>query len=246
MNTIKISKTRTKVIAHRGLSGIECENTNAAFVAAANRSYYGIETDIHVTPDGRFVILHDSKTTRVSEIEVDVDKQPFDEIKDVLLRNPRIIEEEHNVIRRDLVIPTLEEYLSICKKYDKVAVIELKGAMCGHLERLVEEVKTYGDLGKTVFISFDWENVVGIRKLLPNQKVQFLCCKWEDELIEKLVRYDLGLDISYPALSAEIVQTLHANGIEVNCWTTDTADAAERLMGYGVDYITTNILEQTD
>ncbi len=246
MNTVKISKTRTRVIAHRGLSGIECENTNAAFVAAANRSYYGIETDIHVTSDGRFVVLHDSKTTRVSETEVDVDKQTFDEIKDVILRNPRIIEAEQNVTRRDLVIPTLEEYLSICKKYEKVAVIELKGLMYDHLEQLIETVKTYGDLEKTVFISFDWGNVVGIRRLLPEQKVQFLCNKWEDDLIEKLVKNNLDLDISYPALSAEIVQRLHANGIEVNCWTTDTADTAERLMGYGVDYITTNILEQID
>lgn len=246
MNTVKISKTRTKLIAHRGLSGIECENTNAAFVAAANRSYYGIETDVHVTPDGRFVILHDSKTTRVSETEVDVDKQPFDEIKDVLLRNPRIIEAEQNVVRRDLLIPTLEEYLSICKKYDKVAVIELKGWMRDHLERLIEVVKTYGDLDKTVFISFIWDNVAETRKLLPEQKVQFLCNKWEDDLLEKLVKYNIDLDISYPALSAETVQLLHTNGIEVNCWTTDTADVAERLMGYGVDYITTNILEQAD
>ena len=44
MNTIKLNKGNVRVVAHRGLSGIERENTNAAFVAAANRSYYGIET----------------------------------------------------------------------------------------------------------------------------------------------------------------------------------------------------------
>ena len=46
MNTIKFDKKNVKVIAHRGLSGIETENTNSAFVAAGNRSYFGIETDI--------------------------------------------------------------------------------------------------------------------------------------------------------------------------------------------------------
>ena len=34
MNTVKFDKKETKIIAHRGLSGIEKENTNAAFVAA--------------------------------------------------------------------------------------------------------------------------------------------------------------------------------------------------------------------
>ena len=50
MNTIKLNTTGTnvKMIAHRGLSGLEAENTCAAFVAAGNREkYFGIECDIH-------------------------------------------------------------------------------------------------------------------------------------------------------------------------------------------------------
>ena len=40
MNTIKIDKGQVKMIAHRGLSGLEKENTCAAFVAAGNRESY--------------------------------------------------------------------------------------------------------------------------------------------------------------------------------------------------------------
>ena len=40
MDSIKIDSRNTKMIAHRGLSGIEKENTNAAFIAAGNRSYF--------------------------------------------------------------------------------------------------------------------------------------------------------------------------------------------------------------
>ena len=36
MNTTKIDSRKTKMIAHRGVSAIECENTAAAFVAAGN------------------------------------------------------------------------------------------------------------------------------------------------------------------------------------------------------------------
>ena len=43
--TVLINAKQTKIIAHRGLSGIECENTIAAYIAAGNRNYFGIETD---------------------------------------------------------------------------------------------------------------------------------------------------------------------------------------------------------
>lgn len=53
MNTAFIAdKKNAKMVAHRGLSGIERENTLLAFVAAGNRSYWGIECDVHVTKDG--------------------------------------------------------------------------------------------------------------------------------------------------------------------------------------------------
>ena len=66
VDTIKINKGNARMIAHRGLSAIETENTTAAFIAAANRSYYGIETDIRRTADGKFVCLHDDNTRRVA------------------------------------------------------------------------------------------------------------------------------------------------------------------------------------
>ena len=85
MNTIIFNKANTQVIAHRGLSGIETENTNAAFVAAGNRSYYGIETDIYRTADGRFVINHDRDFMRVAGEDMDVETSNLSEIQDIIL-----------------------------------------------------------------------------------------------------------------------------------------------------------------
>ena len=72
MDTIKVNNTRVKMIAHRGLSGLEKENTCPAFVAAGNRSYFGIETDIHITKDGQYVIIHDESPKRVSDEKYDI------------------------------------------------------------------------------------------------------------------------------------------------------------------------------
>ena len=88
MNTTKINSGKTKMIAHRGVSGIECENTAAAFVAAGNRSYYGIETDVHRTSDGQYIIIHDDNTVRVSGKELSVENNDFDTLRSLILRGP--------------------------------------------------------------------------------------------------------------------------------------------------------------
>ena len=123
MNTVKFNKKNTLVIAHRGLSGIEKENTNAAFVAAGNRSYYGIETDVHITLDGKYVVFHDDTTGRVAVDNMEVEKTTFDCLRSLLLTDIDGVKG-----RSDIRIPTLQEYISICKKYEKIAVLELKNA----------------------------------------------------------------------------------------------------------------------
>ena len=45
--TVKLNaKGKVQIIAHRGMSALETENTAAAFIAAGNSSCYGVETDI--------------------------------------------------------------------------------------------------------------------------------------------------------------------------------------------------------
>lgn len=242
MNTIKLNKqgTNVKMIAHRGLSGLERENTCAAFVAAGNReTYWGIETDIHCTADGKFVIIHDDTTTRVSGVEMTVEETDFD-----TLRSLHLLDKEREGTRWDLVLPTLEEYISICKKYEKVAVLELKNPMpeaaVVEIIKAVEEME-YAD--KMVVISFSFDNMVYLRKHFPNQKAQFLLSAWDDKWLPKLKEYNLGLDIKHIAVTPELVEKIHAIGQEINCWTVDTLADAARVLECGVDYITSNILE---
>ena len=77
MNTIRFNRGNVKLVAHRGLSGIETENTCAAFIAAGNRDYFGIETDARITADGKFILMHDDTTARVSGVELKVTLEAF-------------------------------------------------------------------------------------------------------------------------------------------------------------------------
>ena len=239
MDSVKINSRSTHMVAHRGLSGIELENTNAAFIAAGNRSYFGIETDVHKTSDGKFVVFHDDHTGRVAERDVVVEETPFDE-----LRSMKLIARDGDPERIDMRIPTLREYISTCKRYDKIAVLELKNEFTAQeIKAICDEINEEGYLDQVIFISFAFINLVYVRELYPNQTVQFLTSKYADDLNQILKAHSFDIDIEYTELTKERIEKFHAYGVKVNCWTCDDKDFAEKLAEYGIDYITSNILE---
>ena len=241
MQTCKLSEQKPLMIAHRGLSGLERENTHAAFVAAGNRSYFGIETDVHVTADGKYVIIHDDTTTRVTGVEMTVEETDL-----ATLRQLKVLDRGTEEPRGDLCLPTLEEYIAICKRYDKVAVLELKNRMPTHcIWEIAGIIDSMGYLEKTVFISFKLQNLIDLREKYPEQPAQYLVSKIEDPdaLVETLKRHRLDLDARYSALTEELVARVHEEGLKVNVWTVDKPETGVRMMAMGVDFITTNILE---
>ena len=124
MDTIHLlNKGKTLMVAHRGVSGLEKENTMPAFVAAGNRSYYGIETDVHKTADGKYILFHDDTTARVAIDNMVVEETAYD-----TLRALPLTDREGKRGRIDLRMPNLEEYINLCKAYGKDAVLELKNA----------------------------------------------------------------------------------------------------------------------
>ena len=227
------------MVAHRGVSGIEKENTCSAFVAAGNRSYFGIETDVHRTLDGRFVCIHDDTTGRVAIDNLKVEESTFDTLRSLVLADTDGVKG-----RADLRIPTLQEYVRICKKYGKVGVLELKNALePADIQKIIDIIRAEDYLSGIIFISFCLETMICLRGLLPQQPCQFLISSFPDDLIDTLVKYDLDLDIYYKALTEENLAALKEKGIRVNVWTVDRPEDAARLIGWGVDYITSNILE---
>ncbi|MBE6988335.1 MAG: glycerophosphodiester phosphodiesterase, partial [Ruminococcaceae bacterium] len=81
-------------------------------------------------------------------------------------------------------------------------------------------------------------------KMLPEQSIQWLTYKEIDEAaINNILEHKLDIDAHYKLLSRELIEKLHAKGVTVNCWTVDDKEMAEKLIEWGVDMITSNILE---
>lgn len=239
MNTIKFNSQNTLTVAHRGVSGLERENTNAAFIAAGNRSYFGVETDVYRTSDGHFVINHDGNANRVGGVNVAMENTPWELLREVVLYDM-----DGSKDRYDLRLPSLENYISICKRYEKYCVLELKSIFTPEeTAAMIDLIKGYDYLDHVIFISFHYEDLLNVRAILPEQPCQYLTGDNSDEMIKKLVADKMDVDILHTALTEERVAAMHSAGLKVNCWTVDDPARGEELAAWGVDYITSNILE---
>ena len=85
-DTIRLTQeNKPMMIAHRGMSGLEMENTASAFVAAGQRSHFGIETDVHRTADGEFIVIHDDNTKRVAGDEMIAEQTSYRTLRSLRL-----------------------------------------------------------------------------------------------------------------------------------------------------------------
>ena len=239
MNTIEFNnKENVKMIAHRGLSGLELENTALAFEAAGSRSYYGIESDVHVTKDNQFIIFHDDDLTRLAGVNKVVEESTFDELRATPLK------ERDGSTNENLYMPSLDEYLEICKKYDKQAILELKNEMAQeHVFAIADAVQSAGWMERTTFISFSGENLVRLRARYETADAQYLTEECSNEEIAFMIEHNFDADLSWRCVTKEKVDTLHKAGLKVNCWTVNSVTVAALMKACGVDMITTNILE---
>jgi len=239
-NTIKFeNKGNVKMVAHRGVSGLELENTCPAFVAAGVKSYYGVETDVHVTADGKYIIAHDDDLRRIAGLNAVIRESLFDD-----LRSVRLTDTDGKTKRADLFLPSLDEYLYICKKYDKICVLELKEEMRENdIVGIANAVSEAGMFEKTVFISFCGQNLIYLRKHFSAAVAQFLSSDISERTVSFILKNGFDADIYHRAVDKDFVDLMHKNGRVVNVWTVDKLEDAERLCDCGVDMITSNILE---
>ena len=237
-NTKKIDKGDARIIAHRGLSGIEIENTEAAFINAGENSYYGIEADVRKTADGKFVMCHDADLERISGQKIDVEYSTLAELQEIPLLNKDGKKDE------SIHLTTLENYISICKEYNKQAILELKSVFNkDEIGEIVEIIVSLDYLDRVTFISFNYDNLLYVREFSPDQSAMYLFSKMNDEIVDMLIRDRIDVAIKHTKLTKSDLDRFHEAGLKVNCWTVDNKATAEKYAKWGVDYITTNILE---
>ena len=142
----------------------------------------------------------------------------------------------------DLKMCTLDEYLQICKKYDMVAVIEVKDenntAHCDEIVNLVEKHKV-----EAVYISGVFENLVEIRSLCDNPVYYVMQDITQEKIQQAESISNCGIDFNADkkeVFETDILQQCLDKGIKLCAWTVDDTETRDKLVEYGVKLITTN------
>src|SRR5215212_7629564 len=118
-------------LAHRGASDIAPENTIEAFRLAVEAGAGGLELDVHITRDGRLVVIHDATVDRTTGGTGAVSGMTIDELRG--LDAGYKFSPEAGPTRpyrgRGVRVPTLDEVL---EEFPGVAVnIDIKAGLPG-------------------------------------------------------------------------------------------------------------------
>ena len=117
-----------KMFAHRGCwSKIVPENSIHGVARAARHGYMGIECDVKKTSDGKLVIMHDrtiNRTCRNSDYSKISGKVAIGNLTFNELRNNYVLASSNPEYRTQ--VPTLEEILKECKKYNLTPMLHSK------------------------------------------------------------------------------------------------------------------------
>jgi glycerophosphoryl diester phosphodiesterase len=214
-----------KIIAHRGASAYEPENTIRAIVAAIRLGADMVEVDVHSTRDDQLVVIHDAEVDRTTNGKGAVRDMSFQEIKKL----------EAGMGEK---VPALQEVLKLSRNRI-VVMIEIKST---GIERLLTELLEAEDAVKQVIItSFMTDAIRKVKE--SNQHIQTgQIFSWK---IWNMARMAAELKASYmlpqhELVSSEIVDELHGKQLSLFTWIVDSRSEAERLVGLGVDGIITN------
>lgn len=73
--------------------------------------------------------------------------------------------------------------------------------------------------------------------------MQYLVRELREDVFEVANANRMDIDTDWKSVTKEWVDRLHAAEMKLNAYTVNDPKVAERFVDWGVDYITTNILE---
>lgn len=223
-------------IAHRGASGHAPENTLAAFQRAVELGATFIETDLHVTRDGRFVAIHDDTLDRTTNGSGEVEDFTLDELQrlDAGLWFDRDFMGER--------IPTLAQILEFSSAHDVVFYLELKySSVTGMDHALAAALRKTQNAGRIVVISFDPDTLAPLRCIDPSITLGLLVEDGGAGCLQ--IARDLGVRQLCPRSSLvtpELLDQAHQANLKVVTWTVNSAAAMRSMISAGLDGIMTD------
>ena len=217
-----------KIIAHRGVTRNDQENTLPAYHQAFSEGADGLEIDVRLSKDEKPIIFHDEDTSRLFKKNLEIKNTTFFELEALGNNENRI--------------PLLDEVLDFLPQ-NKECFIEIKSDAntVPFLDKLKIEKKNI------TFLSFDKNVVLALKKRFPNKLVfqSFHMLQIEMYGIKKILEFYTkgnsdGLSIDIRGLSNKTIDKILEKKIDLIIWTLNSMERLKELSKKNIRAIITD------
>ncbi|MCD6507295.1 hypothetical protein J7M22_11830 [Candidatus Poribacteria bacterium] len=210
-----------KVIAHRGASGEEIENTLEAFHKALLQGADALEMDVRRTKGGDLVLFHDETLERLAGRTDRVEELSLRELAEIHLRHPKFPGKRGK-------IPRLEEILKDEDLSGAILCLEVKSE--GIELDLVELIRRFDLIDRCIVYSFHLNHLIRIKEIEPGLRTNLLFGR--DRYDNLRLAVENGIEMinpeSYDA-DEEYVEMAVRSGLTVTVGRTNDPDEIRRL-----------------
>ncbi|MDW6058362.1 glycerophosphodiester phosphodiesterase family protein [Streptomyces sp. FXJ1.4098] len=213
-------------IGHRGVMGVEPENTLRSFLRAEREGLDVIELDLHLSKDGELVVMHDADVDRTTD-----GQGPISDFTLAELRELDAGQGER--------IPVFEEVVDAVQAPLQAEIKDTAAARA-----LAEVITRRNLLDRVDVLSFHDQAIAEIRTLLPTARTALVASRYGLDVIDRAQAVDAGmLVLNIRRITLELVQRAHAADLKVIGWTVNTPDHLRLARGLGLDGGTTDYPE---
>ncbi|MFE0250646.1 glycerophosphodiester phosphodiesterase [Streptomyces sp. NPDC059010] len=213
-------------IGHRGVMGVEPENTLRSFVAAQQAGLDVIELDLHLSKDGALVVMHDTDVDRTTD--------GTGPIADKTLAELRALD-----AGRGERVPVFEEVLDAVKSPLQAEIKDVAAA------RALAEVMTDRDLAPRVEVSsFHDDAVAEIARLVPGVRTALIASRYGTDVVDRAVAVGAAtVCLNIRRLTLEVVERARKADLRIIGWVVNTQDHLRLVRALELDGATTDYPE---
>ena len=230
------------ITAHRGDSANFPQNTLRAFSAANRIGADWIETDVHLTKDGRLVLSHDATTGEYCSQNKAIRECTYAELAQLDMAEKFRV--QHKLTMEQCpkaTIPLLEEALDLILA-EKGARLSIQ-PKCDCVDQVMALVRQKGALKWVGFNDGNPKWMSRVKELEPS--VPVFWDRYKNMDVEKDIAFAKRhgfetLVLFHAEVTPERVQKLKAAGFKVGAWTVNKPADMRRFLAMGLDRLYTD------
>ncbi|MFF4016012.1 glycerophosphodiester phosphodiesterase [Streptomyces sp. NPDC001843] len=213
-------------IGHRGVMGVEPENTLRSFVAAQAAGLDLIELDLHLSKDGALVVMHDEDVDRTTDGTGAIAEKTLAELRTLDAGDGERV-------------PVFEEVLDAVRAPLQAEIKDVAAA------RALAEVMHRRNLVPRVEVSsFHDEAIAEIARLVPGARTALIASRYGTDVVERAVAAGAAtVCLNIRRLTLEIVEHARRADLRIIGWVVNTQDHLRLVRALGLDGATTDYPE---